>query len=150
MTRHPAEPPGSKGTVMTKGTAVLLAGIWAAATAALPATPDDLILDETAYWRVHLVCRPAYVSPGPLKAEGERLLGKYRFARAKRDTLKRLGGNPKVDWREHVLLGRGRGDGRAVGYFSGILSRLMDLFQDGAFMIALKEFHFQARFSAKG
>jgi len=108
---------------------VLVVGMWMAAMAAAhAAAPDradtDLILDETAYWRAYLVCRPAYIAPGPLRAGAEGLLGKRLLARIKRGALDRLGKDTKEDWRNHVLFRYGRGDGRAANYFYSVLSRL--------------------------
>lgn len=72
------------------------------------AGPANLILDESGYWRCYYRFGPNRISPAALKAQGEGVLGKTRFARLKRQTEKSLrekGVDPRaVDWRDHVFL----------------------------------------------
>ncbi len=85
------------------------------AIACLAAAPQEhLVLDESAYWRLHVQFGPDRLDAAALKAEGEKLLGAEGVKRL-RGKVERYNKAPfappgqeidltKADWRDHALV----------------------------------------------
>lgn len=103
-----------------------LGGLVALSGETTAANTGNVILDETAYWRAYLVCRPPYIDGELMKEKGEELLGKKHLERLQKRVLKgkksaKLGDD---GWLERVLYSFGRGDGRSASYYFGILAHV--------------------------
>ena len=85
--------------------AAVLADVGAAGAA------GGVVLDQDGYWRRYYRFAVSRLSPGALKADGLRVLGRRGMARYQRDTerrMRRAGIDPaKADWRDHVDLAPG-------------------------------------------
>jgi hypothetical protein len=96
-----------------------LAFLAVCAAAASFGEEGQLVLDETAYWRYHLTCRPVRVCPEQMKAGGEKLLSKRMVLRLKRAAARRpaqaAGGS---DWTENVTCTSATGDRRTGAYYA--------------------------------
>ena len=67
------------------------------AASSAPAGEETLVLDERVCFRHYYQRDWDIISPGPLKTDGEKLLGKRGMARLKRDVRRRLE-HLKLDW----------------------------------------------------